>query len=96
MRGAWIEIDYRSALAAVASGRAPCGARGLKLATAKRDCVKLVGRAPCGARGLKFMMRYAVGVIVMSRPMRGAWIEMLMSRRPGIGGFVAPHAGRVD
>ena len=56
-------------------GRAPCGARGLK-----SEVLYLVpdgrGRAPCGARGLKYRITTAAYIALLSRPVRGAWIEI--------------------
>ena len=36
----------------------------------------LVGRSPCGERGLKSVMLILLEMVIMSLPMRGAWIEM--------------------
>ena len=56
----------------------------------------MVGRAPQGARGLKFILRIADSFILMSRPARGAWVEIRrrrsqMPQQPP----VAPRKGRV-
>ena len=57
-------------------GRAPHGARGLKC----RVCFGAFGagrrRAPHGARGLKFDAEHIGGSLAVSRPARGAWIEI--------------------
>ena len=50
--GAWIEIIL-VCVAALLSGRAPYGARGLKLAAGDSHAAGSTGRAPYGARGLK-------------------------------------------
>ena len=56
----------------------------------------LKGRAPRGARGLK--CRAVVGLCGkhMSRPTRGAWIEIRGSDGFRRSELVAPHEGRVD
>ena len=57
--------------------RAPYGARGLKLhdRDVNEDGTR---RAPYGARGLKFMMLLRrLSHILSSRPVWGAWIEIL-------------------
>ena len=53
-------------------------------------------RAPYGARGLKFGVLHAEIRGVVSRPVRGAWIEMAISWRSARGIIVAPRKGRVD
>ncbi len=73
-RGAWIET-IEIVLAEYADpGRAPHGARGLKLGVSPGRNAG-IGRAPHGARGLKRITCVVACVIVMSRPARGAWIE---------------------
>ena len=57
------------------SGRAPHGARGLKY-HGPAGLVGGEGRAPHGARGLKFLLLGMLLISIMSRPARGAWIEM--------------------
>ena len=37
-------------------------------------------RAPQGARGLKFKMQRKYHLTIMSRPARGAWVEISTSR----------------
>ena len=55
------------------------------------------GRAPHGARGLKFVQAAAARLCeMMSRPTRGAWIEMNTARTVERRCAVAPHTGRVD
>ena len=56
--------------------RAPHGARGLKFISGAAYGVKDPGRAPHGARGLKFPLLAGKQVPALSRPARGAWIEM--------------------
>ena len=55
-----------------------------------------ISRAPRGARGLKLNVNFQGGIRPLSRPSRGAWIEI----NYGIGYDgrigVAPLAGRVD
>ena len=55
-------------------GRAPHGARGLKLEWGWL-AVGWLGRAPHGARGLKLGAAGTVTPSTASRPARGAWIE---------------------
>ena len=56
----------------------------------------LHGRAPRGARGLKFLSSFWHSPALMSRPSRGAWIEMYPSPLDSRSLLVAPLAGRVD
>ena len=55
--------------------RAPHGARGLKFLLLLFP-VLMVCRAPHGARGLKFANVTSFVTEAMSRPARGAWIEI--------------------
>ena len=55
-------------------GRAPYGARGLKLEKSGGKWT-MQGRAPYGARGLKQRVRDLVIAFVRSRSVWGAWIE---------------------
>ena len=73
--------------------RAPRGARGLKLGMALSIFAMMVSRAPRGARGLKFRVISLMLIKFGSCPSRGTWIEILMSRRPGIGGESCPSRG---
>ena len=75
--------------------RAPYGARGLKLIYCKLT-QKYVSRAPYGARGLKCLVLSLLFIMLMSRPVWGAWIEMCEADHPEAGGCVAPRMGRVD
>ena len=76
IRGAWIEIVAVDLATGAGLGRAPYGARGLKLRET-RDLDELVTRrAPYGARGLKFGLRAEPVEPAKSRPIRGAWIEI--------------------
>ena len=52
-------------------------------------------RAPQGARGLKFHDAHIVLSAVLSRPARGAWVEMLISVLKVSPSRVAPRKGRV-
>ena len=94
--GAWIEITPDAAVLTPAIGRAPYGARGLKCYDAFQYVVDRC-RAPYGARGLKFLVLALLLSVLWSRPVWGAWIEILVvvgrvSRSAG----VAPRMGRVD
>ena len=55
-------------------GRAPHGARGLKLLPPVHD-MRHRRRAPHGARGLKHNDNWLCPIVGWSRPARGAWIE---------------------
>ena len=55
-----------------------------------------VGRAPYGARGLKFAQLKPVVTAVLSRPVWGAWIEMITYENGARVNTVAPRMGRVD
>ena len=57
-------------------GRAPHGARGLKYGGSATGGHAHHGRAPHGARGLKFFGRGSLLFSGLSRPARGAWIEI--------------------
>ena len=56
--------------------RAPYGARGLKLSSLGFPSLVYMRRAPYGARGLKLLAQIGQPVTVVSRPVRGAWIEI--------------------
>ena len=58
------------------SSRAPQGARGLKYIKPVRDRVLGFGRAPQGARGLKYLRMSLYYLFQLSRPARGAWVEI--------------------
>ena len=78
----------------VVSGRAPRGARGLKLpGLALRGPTR--GRAPRGARGLKFVPPAAHDGPAVSRPSRGAWVEIAYAALSNQVLSVAPLTGRV-
>ena len=76
-------------------GRAPHGARGLKLVIGETR-IDVAGRAPHGARGLKRRIAAANFCCMSSRPTRGAWIETFSILSPPLKKKVAPHTGRVD
>ena len=59
----------------IMASRAPHGARGLKF-TVKHGLISTIGRAPHGARGLKFDIVRSELDTGLSRPTRGAWIEI--------------------
>ena len=61
---------------------------------ARLDTIK--SRAPHGARGLKSAAVADRGGRRVSRPTRGAWIEILSNSAVKKIASVAPHTGRVD
>ena len=63
--------------AAQAVGRAPYGARGLKCYTVHLGHPDKYRRAPYGARGLKCADSPGFRLYQGSRPVWGAWIEIL-------------------
>ena len=76
--------------------RAPRGARGLKSVLPNKTVRDEKSRAPRGARGLKFKEDAPPPGQIVSRPARGAWIEIA-----GVQGHagpwpVAPREGRGD
>ena len=75
-RGAWVEICYSSfPLILIPASRAPQGARGLKfLLMPSNTCLRR--RAPQGARGLKYLRMSLYYLFQLSRPARGAWVEI--------------------
>ena len=75
-RGAWIEIQFLPVSGRLAFRRAPRGARGLKLGRAVCSVPDRRRRAPRGARGLKSASVRLLRGAGLSRPARGAWIEM--------------------
>ena len=94
-RGAWIEIINAKTEEISQKSRAPHGARGLKF---RRDGAAGAHdrRAPHGARGLKYAGQRGHQERCWSRPTRGAWIEMSVSKPMMNHPPVAPHTGRVD
>ena len=92
-RGAWVEIRP-SATALWKMGRAPQGARGLKLAGIAKGTTEQ-GRAPQGARGLKSEWRNSDPRRRQSRPARGAWVEISPQSHRQSHFAVAPRKGRV-
>ena len=76
--------------------RAPQGARGLKYFTLDAAASHENRRAPQGARGLKCLAIPATSKGLMSRPARGAWIEMIPPLQSDDTTIVAPRKGRVD
>ena len=93
--GAWIEITNDGKTITGYNGRAPYGARGLKLLIG--GAIGIFGRrAPYGARGLKLGYVGNICSTITSRPVWGAWIEIsCFLYWPGFRG-VAPRMGRVD
>jgi len=68
--GAWIETSSIISVSQEPSGRAPCGARGLKHQLSQH-LHSLGRRAPCGARGLKLMLCVIVELDVGVAPRVG-------------------------
>ena len=75
--------------------RAPRGARGLKFLIDEIGVLHS-SRAPRGARGLKCELLLMNSVKLLSRPSRGAWIEIKLYEDSRKACRVAPLAGRVD
>ena len=61
-----------------------------------RVLVNALRRSPCGERGLKCARRNSALSIVLSLPVRGAWIEILRCWLAHDVTHVAPRAGSVD
>ena len=93
--GAWIEIDRWCYRYLWPSGRAPYGARGLKL-NPTLPLNRSLSRAPYGARGLKFCLSDRGRAAIASRPVWGAWIEIVDWLTKITLFNVAPRMGRVD
>ena len=74
--------------------RAPQGARGLKSAFVDID-LYIKGRAPQGARGLKWGLPRGRRCEQLSRPARGAWVEIGSHHEGYHLQPVAPRKGRV-
>ena len=55
----------------------------------------LHGRSPCGERGLKCGVDRFFRGLSPSLPVRGAWVEMVLSPRKSGWTLVAPRAGSV-
>ena len=55
-----------------------------------------LSRSPCGERGLKFSLHSFSSFVMVSLPMRGAWIEISNCFIAAHQEVVAPHAGSVD
>ena len=84
---AWFNISFQKC-------RAPQGARGLKF-TDPAEASGSGSRAPQGARGLKYRGHLLISNWAVSRPARGAWVEIKSDAAERIGGIVAPRKGRV-
>ena len=81
VRGAWIEIPILTVYVDGHKRRSPCGERGLKSPAAEK-CFRPAGsRSPCGERGLKFRIFSISHHAAESLPVRGAWIEIILSGR---------------
>ena len=96
VRGAWIEIGTGTGSQISRGSRSPCGERGLKSAPVQDDTKAQFGRSPCGERGLKSVWSWLSLPVVVSLPVRGAWIEMEDRVSRGRAALVAPRAGSVD
>ena len=69
-------LKSRDPVFAVQKGcRSPCGERGLKFKIAFRFYAT-DGRSPCGERGLKSFWYAIRASVLLSLPVRGAWIEI--------------------
>ena len=75
-RGAWVEMNTAHQREVKDLSRAPQGARGLKLFLPRILRSRLPSRAPQGARGLKSAPSSYSNIDIVSRPARGAWVEM--------------------
>ena len=77
------------------AGRAPHGARGLKYHRESVFIAVCQCRAPHGARGLKFEILVILAIDFVSRPARGAWIEIVIAvYQAHQGAGRAPHGAR--
>ena len=52
-------------------------------------------RAPQGARGLKLLFLLSLSLSLLSRPARGAWVEIAVLLLTAHVSLVAPRKGRV-
>ena len=87
IRGAWIEILSFTVAASSPCGRSPSGERGLKYLLRNLHH-RNGGRSPSGERGLKCVGHGHLAHVVLSLPIRGAWIERNVcatTRRPSPG-----------
>ncbi len=80
---------------AALEGRAPRGARGLKLSTGVRLPPPPLSRPARGA-WIETNQKTNIRGFAKSRPARGAWIETGTGLQDIPEGVVAPRAGRVD
>ena len=96
MRGAWIEIKIHAFTTPPLIVAPPCGARGLKFVLLLLLYYLVSVAPPCGARGLKYHALADKDARRCRAPMRGAWIEILINKKGGVGKTSRPHAGRVD
>ena len=95
MRSAWIEICQIAPASKVGVGRAPCGARGLKLVWHSSLCMGTVSRSMRSA-WIEIVAKAGAHLKSWSRSMRSAWIEMDPAGLAGSTPSVALHAERVD
>ena len=96
MRGAWIEIITYGRTWEEWTRRSPCGEHGLKFAVATHMLIGFTCRSPCGERGLKSPAVRLFRLFLVSLPVRGAWIEILLADVNNTLITVAPRAGSVD
>ena len=78
-----------------ARGRAPQGARGLKLVVRVNDVARGVRRAPQGARGLKSCIAISILIQTGRAPQGARGLKLLRHAEPEDAGRVAPRKGRV-
>ena len=95
--GAWIEIVVIEQIDTLQYGRAPYGARGLKLLCCPIVRISNNCRAPYGARGLKSCYAQSLGIYAGGRAPYGARGLKFTPNNPlGAETPVAPRMGRVD
>ena len=70
-----LKLSARDALCTRVS-RSPCGERGLKSTLAFQRYEGGQRRSPCGERGLKYLAIFSQMSLLMSLPVRGAWVEI--------------------
>ena len=93
-RGAWVEIATTLPTAATEGGRAPQGARGLKLLRHAEP--EDAGRSrPARGAWVEIAAPATHAEFELSRPARGAWVEIHFMRMMIPNGSVAPRKGRV-
>ena len=90
LREAWIEIPLFLPAFYAVRGRLPYGRRGLKYFAAQKLGPGRRSRLPYGRRGLKYIwVIYLVGLL-LSSPLREAWIEIPHRREISPGTWSSP------